>query len=78
MTDNKRIRRTEAGFVGVNLAKGGDMTLYNRLQEEAKATTMNMSLLIRLALIEYFEKRDGESKQHTLGRSRMYNLPAVH
>lgn len=59
MEHPKRIRRTQTGFVGVNLAKGGDMSLYNRLLEEAKATTMNQSLIIRLALLEYFEKRDG-------------------
>lgn len=56
----KRVRRKEAGFVGANLAKGGDMTLYNRLQDEIKATTMNQSLIIRLALIEYFDKRDNK------------------
>lgn len=56
----KRVRRKEAGFVGANLAKDGDMTLYNRLTEEVKATTMNRSLILRLALIEYFEKRDGK------------------
>lgn len=60
MVEKKRIRRKEAGFVGANLAKGGDMSLYNRLQEEVKATTMNQSLIIRLALLEYFEKRDGK------------------
>lgn len=56
----KRVRRKEAGFVGANLAKDGDMTLYNRLDEEVKKTTMNRSLIIRLALLEYFEKRDGK------------------
>lgn len=56
----KRVRRKEAGFVGANLAKDGDMTLYNRLDQEVKATTMNRSLIIRLALIEYFEKRDNK------------------
>jgi hypothetical protein len=54
----KRIRRKEVGFVGVNLAKGGDMSLFNRLQEEVVATTGNQSLIIRMALIEYFDKRD--------------------
>lgn len=54
----KRVRRKEAGFVGANLAKDGDMTLFKRLEQEVKNTTMNRSLIIRLALIEYFEKRD--------------------
>ncbi len=59
MTEVKRIRRKEAGFVGANLAgSGGDMTLYNRLVAEKQATTMSHSLIIRLALQEYFDKRD--------------------
>lgn len=58
-TKDKRVRRKEAGFVGANLAgPGGDMTLYNRLVEEKKSTTMSHSLIIRLALQEYFDKRD--------------------
>lgn len=60
MSKNNRVRRKEAGFVGVNLAKGGDMSLYDRLQKEAEATTMSQSLIIRLALIEYFGKKDAE------------------
>ncbi len=64
MTDKqKRVRRKEAGFVGANLAgPGGDLTLYNRLVEEKKATTMSHSLIIRLALQEYFDKRDSKNK----------------
>lgn len=55
----KRVRRKEAGFVGANLAgPGGNLTLYNRLIAEKKATTMSHSLIIRLALQEYFDKRD--------------------
>lgn len=58
-TKVKRVRRKEAGFVGANLAgPGGDLTLYNRLVEEKKKTTMSHSLIIRLALQEYFDKRD--------------------
>lgn len=60
MAETKRVRRKEAGFVGANLAKDGDLTLIKRLDQEVKATTMNRSLIIRLALIEYFEKRDGK------------------
>lgn len=60
MSKDTRVRRKEAGFIGVNLAKGGDMSLYDRLQEEVKSTTMNQSIIIRLALIEYFEKRDSK------------------
>lgn len=55
----KRVRRKQAGFVGANLAgPDGDMTLYNRLVQEKKATTMSHSLIIRLALSEYFRVRD--------------------
>lgn len=62
MTDKvKRVRRKKAGFVGASLAgPGGDITLYNRLVEEKKATTMSHSLIIRLALQEYFDKRDNK------------------
>jgi hypothetical protein len=63
MTENKRIRRTVAGFVGANLAgPDGDLTLYNRLVEEKKNTTMSHSLIIRLALQEYFDRKDSQKK----------------
>lgn len=59
MAENTRVRRKETGFVGVKLAKpDGDLTIYNRLVEEKKRTTMSMSLIIRMALQEYFERRD--------------------
>lgn len=55
----KRVRRKEAGFVGANLAKGGDMTLYNRLLQEVESDPeLDQSKVIRLALKEYFDKRD--------------------
>lgn len=55
----RRPRRTEAGFVGANLAgANGDMTLYNRLVAHKKATTMSHSLIIRLALQEYLDKNE--------------------
>jgi hypothetical protein len=54
-----RVRNKEVGFVGVNLAKGGDMTLYDRLLEEVKSDPeLDQSKVIRLALKEYFDKRD--------------------
>ena len=57
----KRVRRKAAGFVGANLAgPDGNLTLYNRLVQEKVATTMSHSLIIRLALQEYFDKRDGK------------------
>jgi len=58
----KRPRRTtQAGFVGVNLAKSGDMTLYNRLLEEVKTDPeLDQSKVVRLALKEYFDKRDSK------------------
>lgn len=60
MTDKqKRVRTTQTGFVGANLAgPDGDLGLYNRLVDEKKNTTMSHSLIIRLALQEYFDKRD--------------------
>ena len=55
----KRIRRKEAGFIGVNLAKGGDMTLYKRFVDEVKADPeLDQSKLVRLALKEYFDRKD--------------------
>lgn len=55
----KRTRRTDDGFVGVNLAKGGDMTLFNRLEEEVNSDPeLDRSKVVRLALKEYFDKRD--------------------
>lgn len=58
---SKRIRRKETGFIGVNLAKSGDMTLYNRLQAEVESDPeLDQSKVVRAALKEYFEKRDGK------------------
>lgn len=55
----KRTRRKEDGFVGASLAKGGDMTLYNRFIKEVESDPeLDQSKLIRLALKEYFDKRD--------------------
>lgn len=54
----KRPQRRDTCFVGVRLGKEGDTELIDRLDEEARKTTMSRSLIIRLALIEYFEKRD--------------------
>lgn len=60
-TKEKRVRRKKAGFIGANLAgTAGDLTLYNRLVEEKAKTTMSHSLIIRLALQEYFNKRDSK------------------
>ena len=57
----KRVRRKEAGFVGANLAKGGDMTLYNRLLQEVESDPeLDQSKVIRLALKEYFERKDAQ------------------
>lgn len=58
----KRTPRQEAtGFIGVNLAKGGDMTLYDRFKKEvASDSELDKSKLIRLALKEYFDKRDNK------------------
>lgn len=58
MAERKRVRRKMAGFVGANLASpDGDLTLYNKLVAEKAETTMSQSLIIRIALQEYFAKR---------------------
>ncbi len=57
----KRVRSKDVGFVGVNLAKGGDMTLYNRLLQEVEDDPeMDQSKIIRLALKEYFDRKDSK------------------
>lgn len=57
----KRVRSKAAGFVGANLAApDGDLSLYNRLVAEKKATTMSQSLIIRLALQQYFDLKDNK------------------
>lgn len=60
MTDRiRRIRKTQAGFVGINLAPRGDMTLFNRLDKEIESDPeLDRSKIVRAALKEYFEKRD--------------------
>lgn len=60
----QRIRRKEAGFVGVNLAKGGDMTIFNRLEEEVKSDPeLDKSKVVRIALKEYFERKDRQKSK---------------
>lgn len=57
----KRVRSKVVGFVGANLARGGDMTLYNRLiQEVENDPEMDQSKVIRLALKEYFDRVDNK------------------
>lgn len=54
----ERIRRKEAGFIGVNLVKDGDMTLFNKLEEVVKADPeLDRSKVVRIALKEYFDKK---------------------
>ena len=58
----QRIRRKETGFIGVNLAKGGDMTLYNRFIKEVQSDPeLDQSKLVRLALKEHFDRKDGKN-----------------
>lgn len=67
MTVKKRVRQTKTGFVGANIAApNGDLSLYNRLVEEKQKTTMSQSLIIRLALQEYFDKRDNKIEDRSL------------
>ena len=49
------------GFITVSLVVSGDMTLYNRVEEEAGADPeMDKSKLVRAALKEYFERKDSQ------------------
>lgn len=58
----KRVRTVEAGFIGVNLAKGGDMTLFNRFEKEiASDPELDKSKLVRIALKEYFDRKDSKN-----------------
>lgn len=61
MTNKVRSRNKEKGFIGATLAKGGDMTLYNRFIKEVESDPeLDQSKLIRLALKEYFERKDAQ------------------
>lgn len=61
VAQKKRVRRKETGFIGVKLAKGGDMTLFNRFLQEVEADPeLDQSKLVRLALKEYFDRKDGQ------------------
>lgn len=61
MTKAQRVRKAEAGFVGISLVKDGDMTLFNRLEKEVKSNSeLTRSSVIRTALKEYFERKDAK------------------
>lgn len=54
--------KEEAGFVGAKLVKGGDRTLHDRfIAELASDTELDQSKLIRIALKEYFERKDNKN-----------------
>jgi metal-responsive CopG/Arc/MetJ family transcriptional regulator len=56
----KRVRHKGVGFIGVNLSRGGDISLLERLEKEVNSNPeLDRSKVIRIALTEYFEKRDG-------------------
>jgi hypothetical protein len=55
----KRVRTAKEGFIGANLVKRGDKTLFERFQQELEANPeLDNSKLIRLALKEYFDRKD--------------------
>ena len=57
--ERKRVRNTQTGFIGVNLAKRGDMALFTRFKEEVQSDPeLDNSKLVRIALTEYFERKD--------------------
>lgn len=49
----KRIRTKQEGFVGLQLTPD----LLKKLDAKVKATTLNRSQIMRLALIEYLDKK---------------------
>lgn len=51
MVDRKRVKGT--GFVGLQLTPD----LLKKLDEKVKATTLNRSQVVRLALIAYLEEK---------------------
>lgn len=62
MVKAKRVRNKSAGFVGVDLVKNGDTTIFDRLEKEvASDPELNRSLVVRTALKEYFERKDKKS-----------------
>lgn len=55
----KRVRTKRIGFIGVNLVKGNDTTLFDRFNQEiANDPELDQSRLVRLALKEYFDRKD--------------------
>lgn len=61
LSKKKRTRPKSSGFIGINLAKGGDMTLFDRFEKEvASDSELDRSKLVRVALKEYFDKRDNK------------------
>lgn len=60
----KRVRTKQEGFIAANLIKRGDRTLYNRfIQEVENEPELDQSKLVRLALKEYFERKDEQAVQ---------------
>lgn len=58
-TDDRRT--VDRGFIGVNLIKGGDRTIYDRLVQEVEdEPEMDQSKVVRQALKEYFERKDAQ------------------
>lgn len=53
MTEEKRLRQKVSGFVGLQLTPD----LLKKLDREVKKSTLNRSQVMRLALIDYLEKK---------------------
>lgn len=51
MAERKTVRNKKEGFVGLQLTP----ELLKKLDEKVKATTLNRSQVVRLALIEYLK-----------------------
>ena len=63
MAEKERIRRKEAGFVGVNLIRKGDRTLFDRLEKEIKSNPeLDRGKIIRIALQERYDRIDEATK----------------
>jgi len=54
MPEEKRLRQKASGFVGLQLTPD----LLKKLDAKVKATTLNRSQIMRLALIDYLNKED--------------------
>jgi hypothetical protein len=64
MAKRKTPRNKQEGFIGIYLVKGGDRTLLDRFEQEIAADPeLDNGKLVRLALKEYFERKDNVAQK---------------